>query len=146
MNVAIYILCLLCLLTACNRPEAPTGVTQADVEGVWVGALSNTTLLGRSLSGDADWLFDRRTFEIQFLNPPSGQVQRLSGDWKFASGKLVLTLRSSFPITGDIGATDSLFVSILDNQMSLQTASGSNLLLRKIRGFVHFLQHNWPLA
>ena len=50
-----------------------------------------------------------------------------------ANQKLVLILRTSFPIGSDTGATDSLFVSILNNEMSLRTVGGSNILLLKIR-------------
>ena len=53
-------------------------------------------------------------------------TRQISGDWKFDNGKMILTLPSSFPIAGDIGVTDSLFVSILNDQMSLQTQGGNN--------------------
>ncbi|MDP6041081.1 MAG: hypothetical protein QGG64_21200 [Candidatus Latescibacteria bacterium] len=119
-------------LAGCQKNEAPTGVSLTDVEGVWVGNLSDVTLLGRTLSGDVDFRFQRRTFEIQFFDPPPGQAEQLKGDWEFDSGKMVLTLQSSFPIAGDVGATDSLFVSILNNQMSMQTQGGSSILLQRL--------------
>ena len=111
--------------------EAPTGVSRSDVEGLWTGNFDNVTLMGRSLSGDLDWEFDRQDFELRFLNPPPGQAERILGDWEFSGGKLVVKLRSSFPADSDIGATDSLFVSILDSQMSIKTSGGSNILPRK---------------
>ena len=121
---------LLLLAMGC-RGEAPTGITRADLEGVWRGAFANVSLLGRTLSGDVDWQFDRNTFELRFFDPPPDQAERIAGDWKFARGKVVLTLKTSFPIGSDAGATDSLFVSILGNEISIQTSGGSNILLRK---------------
>ena len=130
---------LLCItLVGCQNDESPTGVSQTDVEGVWVGTLTDVTLLGRTLSGDADWRFQRRTFEVQFFDPPPGQAEQLRGDWKFSDGKMVMTLQSSFPIGGDVGSTDSLFVSILNNQMSLQTQGGSNILLQRLQTIVYW--------
>ena len=122
----------LCLLVGCAE-DSPTGVSRSDVEGLWTGNFDNINLMGRSLTGEFEWQFNRGDFEIQFFNPPEGQAERISGDWKFANQKLVLTLRTSFPIGGDAGATDSLFVSILNNEMSLRTVGGSNILLLKIR-------------
>ena len=132
MKIWFVIVLVMGTLVGCQNNEAPTGVSQTDVEGVWVGALNEMNLFGRTLSGDADWRFQRRTFEIQFFDPPPGQAEQISGDWKFDNGKMVLTLRSSFPIAGDIGVTDSLFVSILNGQMSLQTQSGSSVLLQRL--------------
>ena len=141
MKIWITILLLCGTLIGCQKDESPTGVSQTDVEGVWVGSLSDVTLFGRSLSGDADWRFQRRSFEVQFFDPPPGQAEQLIGDWKFSDGKMVLTLKSSFPVANDAGTVDSLSVSILNNQMSLLTESGSNILLQRLQT-VAFKQ--WP--
>lgn len=131
----------------CSKKEIPTGIAQTDIEGLWAGTFNGTSLLGRSLSGDANWQFNPKTFVIQFFDPPANQSEQLSGDWKFDKGKMILTLKSSFPIGGDIGTTDSLFVSILNNRMSIQTIGGSNLILQKIRSIATFLkQQLWPNA
>jgi hypothetical protein len=129
-------LTLLVGIFGCNKNEAPTGVSRASVEGVWAASLPAVTLLGRSLSGESDWQFNRSTFEIAFFDPPVGQAERISGDWEFHGGKMVMTLRSSFPIAADVGVTDTLFVSLLSNQMSLQTLAGSSILLVKITALV----------
>ncbi|MGA1198806.1 MAG: hypothetical protein ACO36I_20130 [Candidatus Latescibacterota bacterium] len=126
---------LVVVMMGCNKNEAPTGVSRTDVEGVWAASLGTVNLMGRTLVGESDWQFNRSTFEIAFLDPPVGHAERISGDWKFKDGKMVMTLRSSFPIVGDVGASDTMFVSILNNQMSLQTLSGSNILLVKLRSF-----------
>lgn len=42
----------------------------------------------------------------------------------------MLTLKSSFPIANDVGATDTLFASILGNELSMRTQGGSSILLR----------------
>ena len=131
-----FYLCLCVMIVGCNSDDAPTGVTRGDVEGVWVTALGTVNLMGRTLMGESDWQFNRSTFEIAFLDPPVGHAERISGDWEFKDGKMVMTLRSSFPIVGDVGATDTLFVSVHNNQMSLQTTSGSNILLVKISSFI----------
>ncbi len=141
MNALFFVLASLVLFSGCNQNDMPTGVSQTDIEGVWFGKFQNTTLFGRSLSGDADWQFDRKNFQIEFYNPPVGQAELLSGDWKFAKGRVVLTLRSSFPIRDDVGSTDSLFVSLLNNRMSIQTTRGSNLILQKIRSLVLLWKH-----
>lgn len=130
MRFYLIVMCL--IMVGCNKNEAPTGVSRSDVEGIWASALNNVNLMGRTLSGDSDWQFERSTFEIAFLDPPVGQAERISGDWEFKDGKMVMTLRSSFPIGGDVGVTDTLFVSILSNQMSLQTSAGSSILLVKL--------------
>jgi hypothetical protein len=111
--------------------DTPTGVDREDLEGVWSGQLVDVTLMGRSLSGDIDWRFTRSNFEIAFINPPLGGTERIGGDWKFHDEKVVLELKTSFPIQDDIGATDTLFVSILDDELSIQTIGGSSILLRK---------------
>ena len=121
---------LLFLVMGCGD-DAPTGVTRSDLEGIWRGTFDNVSLLGRSLSGEVDWQFNSRTFELRFFDPPVGQAERIAGDWKFAKGKVVLTLSTSFPVGSDAGATDSLFVSILGSEMSIQTSGSSDILLRK---------------
>ena len=120
------------LASACGS-TTPTGVDTSDVRGTWSGAFNEFSLMGRTLSGDGDWTFTRDTFEIIFFNPPEGQAERIEGDWKFADGKIVLELKSSFPIDTDIGATDTLFVSILRDEMSLKTIAESSILLVKTR-------------
>jgi hypothetical protein len=135
MMVRFFCLCFLIMVVGCSKTETPTGVSRTDVEGTWAASLTSATLMGRILVGESDWRFERKTFDIAFLDPPVGQAERMSGDWEFSNGKMVMTLRSSFPIVGDVGATDTLFVSVLNNQMSLQTASGSNILLTKLSGF-----------
>jgi len=137
MRVVCFL--LLVVVMGCNKNEAPTGVSRTDVEGVWAASLGTVNLMGRTLVGESDWQFNRSTFEIAFLDPPVGHAERISGDWKFDNGKMVMTLRSSFPIVGDVGATDTMFVSILNNQMSLQTLSGGNILLVKLRSFAKVL-------
>jgi len=131
MRFCFLLFCFVGIL-GCSKQDTPTGVTRSDIEGVWATSLNNTTLMGRVLTGDSDWQFQRDTFEILFLDPPIGQAERISGDWKFSDGKMVMVLRSSFPIAGDVGATDSLFISVLNNQMSLQTSAGSDILLVKL--------------
>ncbi len=133
MRVVCFLIVV--VMMGSNKNEAPTGVSRPDVEGVWAASLGTVNLMGRTLVGESDWQFNRSTFEIAFLDPPVGHAERISGDWKFHDGKMVMTLRSSFPIVGDVGATDTMFVSILNNQMSLQTLSGSNILLVKLRSF-----------
>jgi len=130
------LLCLCLLFFFGCVGKTPTGVSRTDVEGLWQGTFSSVSLLGRSLSGDIDWLFDRNDFEIRFINPPEGQTVRLAGNWKLTDTKMVLTLRTSFPVGDDVGATDSLFVSILNDQMSLQTSEGSNILLLRPLAFI----------
>ena len=120
------------LASACGS-TTPTGVDTSDVRGTWSGTFNEFSLMGRTLSGDGDWTFTRDTFEIIFFNPPEGQAERIEGDWKFADGKIVLVLKSSFPIDTDIGATDTLFVSILRDEMSLKTIAESSILLVKTR-------------
>jgi hypothetical protein len=121
---------LLLALTTCGA-EPPTGVTRADLQGVWSGTFNGVTLLGRTLTGEVDWVFNSSTFEIRFLDPPAEQSERIVGDWKFADGKVALTLRTSFPIESDIGATDTLFVAISGGEISIKTSSGSDILLLK---------------
>lgn len=132
-------LCLFVVILGCSKNEAPTGVMRSDVEGIWAGSLGSVSLMGRTLTGESDWRFNRSTFEIAFLDPPVGHAERILGDWEFKEGKMVVTLRSSFPIVGDVGATDTLFVSVFNNQMSLQTTSGSNILLTQISSFTKWL-------
>jgi len=135
----VFCFFMVVMMMGCSKNEAPTGVSRTDVEGVWAASLGTVNLMGRTLVGESDWQFNRSTFEIAFLDPPVGHAERISGDWKFKDGKMVMTLRSSFPIVGDVGATDTMFVSILNNQMSLQTLSGSNMLLVKLRSFAKIL-------
>ena len=111
--------------------DAPTGVTTEDLEGVWSGRVANVTLLGRTISGDIDWRFTRDNFHITFLAPPVGGAELMGGSWKFSDGKVVLELKTSFPIQDDIGARDTLFVSIFQNEISIRTLAGSDILLRK---------------
>ena len=120
------------LALACDS-TTPTGVETDDLRGTWSGTFEEFSLLGRDLSGDGDWTFTRDTFEIIFFNPPEGQAERIEGDWKFADEKIALKLKSSFPIDTDIGATDTLFVSILRDEMSLKTIAESSILLVKTR-------------
>ncbi len=121
---------LLVLAPGCGG-DPPTGVTREDLLGVWTGMLGSATLLGRSITGEIDWVFDRSTFEIRFVNALPGELERMGGNWKFAKSQVVLTLQTSFPIGSDVGATDSLFVSILGDEMSVQTSAGSMILLQK---------------
>lgn len=125
-------LALLIASAACSS-KTPTGVENDDVRGTWSGTFSEFSLMGRTLSGDADWTFTRDTFEIIFFNPPAEQAERIEGKWKFADGKIALELTSSFPIDTDIGATDTLFVSILRDEMSLKSLSSASILLVKTR-------------
>jgi hypothetical protein len=134
-----HILLLVVFFLGCKTNLAPTGGSETDGVGLWSGGLSDTSLLGRSLSGDVDWRFEHRTFEIFFFDPPPGQAAQIIGDWDFSNERLVLILRSSFPIADDAGVTDSLFVSILGGQMSIKTQAGSDILLQKIQGFAHVL-------
>jgi hypothetical protein len=127
-----FVLFLILLTSACGD-DAPTGVSTGNLEGVWGGRLNDATLLGRSLNGDVEWQFTKDSFELRFFDPPAGQAERIAGSWKFSSGKVVLELRTSFPISDDIGATDSLFVSIVNSDISIKTLAGSDILLRKIR-------------
>jgi hypothetical protein len=138
MRRVVYLF-LFFVMMGCHKNEAPTGVSRTDVEGVWAASLGTVNLMGRTLVGESDWQFNRSTFEIAFLDPPVGHAERISGDWKFHDGKMVMILRSSFPILGDVGATDTMFVSILNNQMSLQTLSGGNIFLVKLRSFAKVL-------
>ncbi|HAA75821.1 TPA: hypothetical protein DCE37_11965 [Candidatus Latescibacteria bacterium] len=128
----VWAILFIALATACGK-STPTGVENEDVSGTWSGTFSEFSLMGRSLSGDGDWTFTQDTFEIIFFNPPEGQAERISGDWKFADGRIALKLTSSFPIDSDIGATDTLFVSILRDEMSLKTITESSILLVKTR-------------
>ena len=138
MKRLVY-LCLFMVGLGCSKNEAPTGVTRSDIEGIWAGSLGTVSLMGRTLTGESDWQFNRSTFEIAFLDPPVGHAERILGDWEFQEGKMVVTLRSSFPIVGDVGATDTLFISVFNNQMSLQSISGSNILLTEISSFTKLL-------
>ncbi len=120
-------------LAACGN-EAPTGIKTSDMQGTWSGTFESINLLGRTLSGDVDWTFERDTFQIVFFNAPDDQAERIDGAWKFTDGKVVVTLNSSFPIDTDIGATDTLFVSILRDEMSVKSNSTPNpVLLQKTR-------------
>ena len=92
---------LLLAVTAGCGSEAPAGVTRTDLEGIWSGAFNQVTLMGRTLSGEIDWQFSNKTFEIRFFDPPPNQTQQIGGDWEFAGGRLALTLRTSFPIEND---------------------------------------------
>jgi len=129
-----FLIALTCcaLLGACGSAP-PTGVENDDVRGTWSGTFDSFSLLGRTLSGDADWTFSRDTFEIIFFNPPEGQAERISGDWKFTGGRIAIELKSSFPIDSDVGAKDTLFVSILRDEMSLKSIADSSILLVKTR-------------
>jgi len=102
--------------------------------------------MGRSLRGDADWTFDRDTFEIIFFNPPDDQAERIEGKWKLTDGKIALELTSSFPIDTDVGATDTLFVSILRDEMSLKTIAKSSIRLVKTRLAKQLFQNTKCLA
>lgn len=124
---------LVVLATACGE-DTPTGVSGDNLEGVWSGRLNGVTLMGRSLTGDVDWQFTKDSFEIRFFDSPVDQAQRIGGSWKFSDGKVVLELKTSFPIGGDIGAIDSLFVSIVDSEISIKTLAGSDIILRKTQG------------
>ena len=123
---------LLLLASACGR-STPTGVEKTDVQGTWSGTFDNFSVMGRTLSGDADWTFTKDTFEIIFFNQPDDQAERISGEWKFADERIALKLKSSFPIDSDIGATDTLFVSILRDEMSIKTIAESTIRLVKTR-------------
>ena len=111
--------------------DAPTGVSREALEGTWSGSFSNVSLLGRTLSGDLDWQFTKDRFEIRFFDPPSTQSERIGGDWKFEDERLVVTLTTSFPVEADLGATDTIFVSILNSEMSVRTGGGSSFILTK---------------
>ena len=76
-------LTLLVGIFGCNKNEAPTGVSRASVEGVWATSLPAVTLLGRSLSGESDWQFNRSTFEIAFFDrgPISAEKLIVGGYW-----------------------------------------------------------------
>lgn len=133
------------LFVACGS-ATPTGVETSNVQGTWSGTFSEFSLMGRSLTGDADWTFDHDTFEIIFFNPPDDQAERIEGKWKFTDGKIVLELTSSFPIDTDVGAADTLFVSILRDEMSLKTISKSSVRLVKTRLAKQLLQNTGSLA
>ena len=128
--IGLLLLVGLAAIPGCGD-DPPTGVTREDLEGVWSGQLVGVTLMGRALSGDIDWRFTRNSFEIAFVNPPLGGTERIGGEWKFQNERVVLALKTSFPIQDDVGATDTLFVSILDNELSIQTIGGSSILLRR---------------
>lgn len=133
LRTASACLCLfvaLALVSACGE-DTPTGVTRESLEGVWSGDVTNATLMGRTITGDIDWRFTRDMFDIAFHNPPIGGTERIGGSWKFSEGKVVLELRTSFPIQDDVGAKDTLFVSILGSDLSIKTLAGSNMLLTK---------------
>ena len=117
------------LVAACGE-DAPTGVSRSDLEGIWTGDLDDISLLGRTLSGSVDWIFSGSTFELRFFDQPAEQAERISGTWDFSGGQLVLELGSSFPIGSDVGATDTTFVSILGNELSMRTQGRSDILLR----------------
>ena len=128
------ILSLLLALAACGGNGAPTGIKTSDMQGTWSGTFESTTLMGRTLSGDVDWTFERDTFRIVFFNAPQDQAERIDGDWKFGDGKVIVTLKSSFPIDTDIGVTDTLFVSILMDEMSIKSNATPNaIVLQKTR-------------
>jgi hypothetical protein len=120
------------LAAACGS-TTPAGVDTDDVRGTWSGTFADFSLMGRSLSGDVDWTFTRDTFDIIFFDPPEDQAERIEGKWKFADGRIAIELTSSFPIDDDIGAKDTLFVSILRDEMSLKTIAQSSILLIKTR-------------
>lgn len=118
---------------ACNG-DSPTGLKSNDLQGTWSGALDSVNVMGRTLSGDVDWTFRRSDFTMVFFNPPEGQAERIDGDWDFVDGKMVVTLTSSFPIGTDIGATDTLFVSILNDELSIASNTVQTpILLRNTR-------------
>ncbi len=128
------LLCSLFAIAASCGSEAPTGISTSDMQGTWSGTFAQTNLMGRTLSGDVDWTFDRDTFRIVFFNAPEDQAERIEGDWKFSEGKVVVTLKSSFPIETDIGEVDTLFVSILRDEMSINSANLTEaVLLQKTR-------------
>lgn len=124
---------LLPLLAAACGSNEPTGIATDDVRGTWSGTFADFSLMGRTLTGDLDWTFSRETFEIIFFNPPAEQAERIQGKWKFTDGRIAIELTSSFPIDNDIGARDTLFVSILRDEMSLKTIAQSSTLLIKTR-------------
>jgi len=95
-SIAALILVCAVLCISCGS-DSPTGVSRSDLEGIWTGEFAGITLMGRTLSGSVDWIFNATDFELRFFDPPEDQAERISGDWKFADGKLVLTLKSSFP-------------------------------------------------
>ena len=137
IRTPVYLLWFLFLVLAAGcKAEAPTGVSTIQLQGVWSGALEDVTLLGRSLSGDVDWHFGAKDFDVRFLDPPVGQAERIGGNWKFSGGKLVLTLRTSFPIGDDVGTTDTLFVSIFSSEISMRTSAGSSILLYKTQALL----------
>ncbi|MBK36618.1 MAG: hypothetical protein CME26_13960 [Gemmatimonadetes bacterium] len=138
---------LLILFSACGS-EAPTGIRTSDMQGTWSGTFDGTNLMGRTLSGDVDWTFERDTFQLVFFNAPVDQAERIEGDWKFVDGKVVVTLKSSFPIDTDIGVTDTLFVSILQGEMSVKSnATPTAVLLQKTRlGLGPWESTPWNLA
>ena len=135
MAIRPFLLLTILFISGCG-PDTPTGVSKADIEGLWTGRFSDVTLMGRQLNGEIDWQFNTDTFEIQFVNPGEGETQQIGGDWKFAGGRLVLTLKTSFPISNDLGSTDSLFVSILNDELSVQPLAGGSILLQKTTGFL----------
>ena len=120
------------LAAACGS-TTPAGVDTDDVRGTWSGTFADFSLMGRTLSGEVDWTFTRDTFEIIFFDPPEDQAERIEGKWKFTDGRIAIELTSSFPIDDDIGAKDTLFVSILRDEMSLKTIAQSSILLIKTR-------------
>ncbi|MCZ6635158.1 MAG: hypothetical protein O7G87_17300 [bacterium] len=132
MKHACYIIAL-CLLAIGCAEELPTGINRSDIEGVWSGDFGEVTLMGRTLTGPVDWKFSRKAFEILFIDPGVDGAERMTGDWKFDNSKMVVTLRSSFPAGNDVGAVDTLAISILDTRMSIRTLGGSSILLRKTR-------------
>lgn len=123
---------VLAFLAACGA-STPAGVETDDVRGTWSGTLDAFSVMGRTLSGDVDWTFTRDTFELIFFDPPEDQAERIEGKWKFTDGRIAIELTSSFPIDDDIGAKDTLFVSILRDEMSLKTIAQSSILLVKTR-------------
>jgi hypothetical protein len=129
-SVGLCLLVALALVSACGE-DSPTGVTRESLEGVWSGDVTNVTLMGRTITGDIDWRFTHDMFDIAFHNPPIGGTERIGGSWKFSDGKVVLELRTSFPIQDDVGAKDTLFVSILGSDLSIKTLAGSDVLLTK---------------
>ena len=137
---------LLLVLTAGCGSEAPAGITRANLEGVWSGAFNQVTLMGRTLSGEIDWQFSNKTFEIRFFDPPPNQSQRIGGDWEFAGGRLALTLRTSFPIENDVGTTDTLFIAISGGELSMKTSTGSDILLLKTQGALRIDTHPYTGA
>ena len=126
---AALLITAMAVAAACSE-ETPTGVSRSDLQGLWTGDFNGTVLMGRTLSGSVDWTFNATTFQIVFFDQPVDQAERISGTWKFSEGRLVFVLTSSFPIGDDIGATDTLNVSILGNELSMRTQGGSDILLR----------------